>query len=166
METINAKAYFKSNTGYRFISKGKTAFKISIPKPDGSYTYRTVGFVRLGEEKALKKAIIERNKKGKEIWGKFWHQVVSDWTLLARLPRNLEPRHYLASDKESQAGEYRANWVMRKGDEVVKVARRYSCDEHGKLTAYLLAKKALMHAHKNNLELLAFMGRNSLIGLK
>ncbi|WP_240207704.1 Fe3+-citrate ABC transporter substrate-binding protein [Vibrio sp. CyArs1] len=166
METDKAPAYFKSNTGFRFISKGKNAFKLSIPKPEGRYIYRSIGYVRIGEEIALKKAIKERNRLGKQSWGKFWHSVVSDWTLLARLPKNLEPTLCKASDRKNETLEYRANWIERRDGELFKVSRRYSCTKHGKLGAYTLAKKAILHANKEKLALLQLMGRGPIVKMK
>ncbi|MCG9576061.1 hypothetical protein L1D14_07390 [Vibrio tubiashii] len=166
-ETTRAPAYFKSNTEYRFISKGTTAFKISIPKPEGGYRYKSIGFKRIGEQEALRKAIIERNKLGKEEWKKFWHKVVSDWTLLARLPRSLEPLVRSASDRKSPTLEYVANWIERdKHGNPIKKSRRYSIEKHGKLAAYTKAKSALLKAHTSNMQLLIFMGRSPVIKFK
>lgn len=166
METQNAPAYFKSNTGYRFITLSESAVKICIPKPNGGYFYKTIGHKKIGEEQALKKAIKERNKHGKRIWSKHWHRVVSNWTLLARLPRNLDPRFQYRTDRNSSQGEYRANWIEWVNNKPIKKFRRYSCDEHGKLGAFMLAKKQLEDAHKDKYELLKFMGRAPIVKLK
>ena len=56
-----SKSNLITNTGHRFISKGKTAFKIHIHTPDDTVLHRSVGFVRIGEKKGLKKAIKLRN---------------------------------------------------------------------------------------------------------
>ncbi|EMY6611263.1 hypothetical protein [Vibrio harveyi] len=166
METNHAPAYFKSNTGFRFISKGKTAFKISMPRPEGGYRYKSIGFKRIGEQKAIRKAITERNKLGKAEWGKFWHKVVSDWTLLARLPRSLEPLERIASDRKSLTLEFVANWTERdRYGHPLKKSRRYSCEKHGKLAAYTMAKKALIDANQSNMDLLVFMGRSPVVKL-
>ncbi len=82
------------------------------------------------------------------------------------MPRHLEPKLCIRSDKPSLPYEYQASWNEYHNGEVVKVARRYSCEKHGKLGAYSLAKAALQEAHKEHLELLQFMGRASLIQLK
>ncbi|WP_146107126.1 hypothetical protein [Vibrio diabolicus] len=68
-ECRNAYAYFVSNTGYRFITKKKTCYAVSVPKPEGGYIRRSVGFVRIGEKKGLRKATKIRNQIGKELWG-------------------------------------------------------------------------------------------------
>lgn len=143
----------------RFISQSKTAFKISLPTPEGSRRYRSIGFKKIGMTNAVKMAIKERDRIGQEEWGKLWSRILNDQTLLSRLPRNLEPTLRIASDKDSLPYEYVASWIERKGDTVTKVARRYSCDKHGKLAAYTKAKQALLTAHKEDLPLLIFMGR-------
>ncbi|OCP68460.1 hypothetical protein AKH08_16755 [Vibrio parahaemolyticus] len=167
METQNAPAYFKSNTGYRFISKNSRAYQIKIPRPEGGYLYRNLGYLKVGEEQGLRNAIRERNKLGKELWKGFWHRVVSNWLLLARLPRDLEPKLYNAPDTTEESTEYRARWTTYEvNGEKEEHCRRYSCAKHGKLGAYSLAKTALQEAHKPNLSLLAFMGRTPIVKLK
>ncbi len=48
-----SKSNLTTNTGHRFISKGKTAYKIHIhTPPEDKILHRSVGgFIRLGEEK-------------------------------------------------------------------------------------------------------------------
>lgn len=70
-----SKSNLITNTGHRFISKGKTAFKIHIHTPEDTVLHRSVGFVRIGEEKGLKKAIKLRNELGQQMWGKFWRRL-------------------------------------------------------------------------------------------
>lgn len=167
MKTNKAPKHLQSNTGYRFISEGKTAYKIAIPKPLGGTQHKSVGFKKLGKKEALQKALVERNRLGKELWRGFWHRVVSDWTLLMRLPRSLEPHERKASDKKSLTIEFVANWNSRNADgEVIKNSRRYSTSEHGRLGAYSKAKQALLTAHEANMPLLVFMERAPKIKLK
>ena len=53
-ECRNAYAYFVSNTGYRFITKKKTCYAVSVPKPEGGYIRRSVGFaLNLSQASAL-----------------------------------------------------------------------------------------------------------------
>ncbi|EPI0765643.1 hypothetical protein ACSYOM_004447 [Vibrio alginolyticus] len=85
-------------------------------------------------------AVKERDRIGKEEWGKFWPRVLSDQDLLSRLPRN-------------------PNWMKYKDGKRVKAGCRYSCREHGKLGAYTKAKQALLNAYHSDLALLSFMGR-------
>jgi hypothetical protein len=153
-------------TKIRFISVGKTAIKVSLPTPDGGYHYRSIGFKKIGKSEAVKLAVQERNRIGKQLWEKHWHRVVSDHTLLSRLPRNLEPVMRIATDRNSSHSEYTANWMVRVDGEVKKVARRYSCEKHGKLGAYTKAKQALLKAYAKDIHLLAFMGRASVVTLK
>ncbi|AUW02765.1 Fe3+-citrate ABC transporter substrate-binding protein [Vibrio campbellii] len=167
-----SKSNLITNTGHRFISKGKTAFKIHIHTPDDTVLHRSVGFVRIGEKKGLKKAIKLRNELGREMWGKFWRRLLKDPYLMTRLPHSVEPKivHkpnptledpdnrdtcYIAKWREfNDAGEYKYKTVVR------------SINKYGKLAAYMQTKKALLDAHKDNLEILTFMGRLNSIDLK
>lgn len=165
-ELLDAPDSFKTNTGYRFISKSNVAFKITIPRPLGGYVYRTVGLLKLGEEEAFNKAIKERDQLGQKTWGKFWNKILSDYTYLSHLPRNLEPMYFLDPKDTSKLGEYRANWITFVDGKRGKVARRYKVSAHGKLGAYMLAKKELQEAYKDKLDLLKFMGRNSVLTMQ
>lgn len=62
------KSNLETNTGHRFISKAKTAYKIHIHTPDDKVLHRSVGYIRIGERKGLKKAIKLRNELGREMW--------------------------------------------------------------------------------------------------
>jgi len=95
-----------TNTGHRFISKGKTAFKIHIHTPD-----------------------------------------VAD-------PNNRDTCYIAKWRVMNDKGEYKYKTVVR------------SISKYGKLAAYSQTKKALLEAHKENLEILTFMGRLNSIGLK
>lgn len=166
METANASAYFRSNTGYRFISEGVESIKIQIPKPAGGFYYKSIGHKKMGLDKALKVAISERNKQGKKLWKGFWEDVLTDWTLLARLPRSLEPVFGVRSNKKKLGYEYRVSWNEYRDGKLIKVFRRFSCEVHGKLGAYSLAKQSLQTAFRDKLDLLNFMGRGSIVSLK
>lgn len=158
-----ARSNFKTNTGYRFITKGKTAFKISIHKPDDTYLYKSVGFVRLGEEKALRKAVKLRNEIGKAHWGKFWPRILNEPNLITRLPHTLEPTYITVTDGGKILDVCQAMWTNKNGE---RCCRRYSLNKYGKLAAYMKAKRAMLEAHKDVLELLKFMDRVSTIELK
>lgn len=86
------KSNLETNTGHRFISKAKTAFKIHIHTPSDTVLHRSVGYIRIGEEKGLKKAIKLRNELGSEMWGKFWRRLLKDPYLMTRLPHSIEPK--------------------------------------------------------------------------
>lgn len=161
---------YQTKTGERFISKGKTAFKIRIHKPDDTLLHRSVGFVRLGEEKALKKAIKLRNELGKQLWGKFWPSILNEPNLITRLPHTLEPVLLTTNCGNAENGEYQykidvyqAAWSDKNGQ---RHCRKYSVNKYGKLAAYMKAKRAMLDAHKDVLELLKFMDRVSTIELK
>lgn len=162
-----ARSNFKTNTGHRFISKGKTAFKISIHKPDDTYLYKSVGFVRLGEEKALRKAVKLRNEIGKAHWGKFWPRILNEHNLITRLPHTLEPELLVVNcglkGSPYIMEVYQAMWSDKDGK---RHCRKYSLNKYGKLAAYMKAKRAMLEAHKDVLELLKFMDRVSTIELK
>ncbi|EGR0099777.1 TPA: Fe3+-citrate ABC transporter substrate-binding protein [Vibrio vulnificus] len=170
--TVMTKSNLITNTGHRFISKGKTAFKIHIHTPDDKVLHRSIGFVKLGEKKALQKAIKMRNELGREMWGKFWRRLTKDPYLMTRLPHSLEPKivhkpNPTLADPNNRDTCYIAKWrvINDKGEYKYKTVVR-SISKYGKLAAYSQTKKALLEAHKENLEILTFMGRLNSIGLK
>lgn len=166
------KSNLETNTGHRFISKAKTAFKIHIHTPDDKVIHRSVGYIRIGEKKGLKKAIKLRNEMGSEMWGKFWRRLLKDPYLMTRLPHSLEPKIIFKPrpTKDNPDGKdecYIAAW--RNYDENGKLIYRSvvcSIKKHGRLAAYSKTKKALLAANKENLEILEFMGRLNSIDLK
>lgn len=162
------KSNLTTNTGHRFISKGKTAFKIHIHTPDDKILHRSVGFIRLGEEKALKKAIEIRNNLGKDMWGKHWTRLLKDPFLMTRLPHDLEPKIvYKSRDPALSEGYYIAKWREYLGNGEFKYRSKVcSIDKHGKLAAYSIAKRALLEAHKDVIDILMFMGRLNSVDLK
>ena len=108
------KSNLTTNTGYRFISKGKTAFKIHIHTPDDKVLHRSVGFVRIGEEKALKKALNLRNELGCEMWGKFWNRILKDPYLMTRLPHDLEPKIILKAHASKENPNHKEQYYIAK----------------------------------------------------
>lgn len=169
---VMSKSNLETNTGHRFISKAKTAYKIHIHTPDDKVLHRSVGFVRLGEKKGLKKAILLRNELGSAMWGKFWRRILKDPYLMTRLPHSLEPKiihkpRPTLDNPTARDACYIAAW--REYDEQGKCHFRSvvcSINKHGKLAAYTKTKKALLAAHKDCLDILVFMGRLNSIDLK
>lgn len=162
-ETRTARSYFRSNTGYRFISKSEKqrSFKISVPKPEGGHQYASVGYAKLGERRAMRKAINKRNKIGKRLWGKYWNRVRTDFTLLARLPRSLEPRvwtnetglqyycfDHMSNEYDDEKGRYK------------KRHRKVSISRLGRLAAYIEVKRLMHDEYESLMPLLKFMNRN------
>lgn len=164
-ETISAYSYFKSNTGYRFITKSEnnTCFKVSVPKPEGGYQYASLGYLKLGERRAMRVAINKRNKIGKHLWGKYWEKVRTDFTLLARLPRSLEPRIWTG---ETGLKYYRFSYVSDVFDKESgkfvrkKICRKVSISRLGRLAAYAKAKRMILDVYEPDIALLKFMNRN------
>lgn len=159
-------------TAYRFISKSKTAFKIHIHTPEDTILSRSIGYIKMGEEEGLKKAIKVRNELGKELWGKHWSRILNDPTVMLRLPHSLEPKivHKPSPTKDNPDNRdtcYIAKWreVDENGNYKYKTVVR-SINKYGKLAAYSQTKRALLDAHKENLEILTYMGRLSSIDLK
>ncbi len=152
-----------SNTGHRFISKGKTCFKIHIHTPDDKTLHRSVGFVRIGEKKGLRKAIKLRNELGREMWGKHWNRVLNDPDLIIRLPHTLEPTYLTVTDQGKTLDVCQAMWSDSESN---RHCRRYSLNKYGKLGAYIKAKKALLDAHRDVIDILLFMNRINTIDLK
>lgn len=157
METQNLTANYQTSTGYRFISEGETAFKIHLHLPDDSVFHRSVGFIKLGKKKALRKALKIRNEQGKKAWRKFWPRVLNEHDLIICLPHSLEP------NISSCGGYYVAMWS---DNNRVRKYRKRSIKKHGKLSAYTQCKKILLEAHRDQIELLLFMGRLNTIDLK
>ncbi|MEH0688369.1 Fe3+-citrate ABC transporter substrate-binding protein [Vibrio cholerae] len=161
-----------TNTGHRFISKAKTAYKIHIHTPDDKVLHRSVGYVRIGEKKGLQKAIRLRNELGSEMWGKFWRRILKDPYLITRLPHSLEPKiiykpRPTKHDPEARDECYIAAW--RNYDDNGRLIYKSvvcSIKKHGRLGAYTKTKKALLEANKDNLEILEFMGRLTSIAFK
>ena len=166
------KSNLTTNTGHRFISKAKTAYKIHIHTPEDKVLHRSVGFLKIGEQNGLQKAIELRNDLGNEMWGKFWRRLLKDPYLMTRLPHSLEPKIIFKPrpTKENPDAKdecYIAAW--RNYDANGKLIYKSvvcSINKHGRLGAYTRTKKALLEANKNNLEILEFMGRLTSIDLK
>jgi hypothetical protein len=166
------KSNLQTNTGHRFISKAKTAYKIHIHTPDDKVLHRSVGYVRIGEKKGLKKAIKLRNELGRKMWGKFWRLLLKDPYLMTRLPHSLEPKIIYKPRPTKENPNYRdacyiAAW--RHYDAQGHCHFRSvvcSIHKHGKLAAYTKTKKALLEAHKDYLDILIYMGRLNSIDLK
>lgn len=146
----------------RFISKGKTAFKIHVPKPEGGVVHRSVGFIRKGKNKAKREAIKLRNDLGRQLWKKFWPRVLRDKSLLLRVKHlTTQPMFVSIPRKRNKYGHvinyhdvYRVNWMDENG--VKRYAIR-SIRRHGKTAAYLITKRILFDGIHRYLDLLLFM---------
>ncbi len=166
------KSNLDTNTGHRFISRAKTAYKIHIHTPDDKVLHRSVGFIRIGEKNGLKKAILLRNQLGSEMWGKHWRLLLKDPYLMTRLPHTLEPKIIYKPRPTKENPDYRdacyiAAWRTYDSEGKCKFHSVVcSIQKHGKLAAYTKTKKALLTAHKKHLDLLIFMGRLNSIALK
>lgn len=156
---------FISNTGYRYISKSSSVFKIRIQTLEGKVIHRSIGFVRIGEKKALEKAVKLRDELGVAIWGQFWFRLLSEPYIMTRLPQSIEPKiiHKPKPTKEDPNNRYScyiAKWreYNLMGEYQYRTMVR-SINKHGKLTAYISTKKALLDAYQDKLDLLSFKGR-------
>ncbi|HHX8304449.1 TPA: Fe3+-citrate ABC transporter substrate-binding protein [Vibrio diabolicus] len=162
-ECRNAYAYFVSNTGYRFITKKKTCYAVSVPKPEGGYIRRSVGFVRIGEKKGLRKATKIRNQIGKELWGRCWDRVRKQFNLLARLPKSLDPRLTTIDGKQYYVARYtKYDESNQKHEHSIKV----SVNANGKLAAWTIAKRKLLNAHSDVMDVLLHIENVSSVQLK
>lgn len=158
------KSLFETNTGHRFISKSEKAYRIHIHMPNDTILHRSVGSVKIGEKKALEKAIARRNELGEKHWGKFWKRVLRDETLLIRLPHTFEP--ILGTEGAGGKDEhgnyrrlievYRITWADKNG---VRKCRKRSTAKHGRLGAYTQLKNILLKEHADVMDILRFMGR-------
>ncbi|MDA0152172.1 Fe3+-citrate ABC transporter substrate-binding protein [Vibrio sp. Makdt] len=146
----------------KFISKSKTAFKISIMSPSGEMIYRTIGFIRIGEEQAQREAIKTRNELGSEAWGEFWPQILNDPKILIRLPSTTEPTLREEHDRYgNKTLLYRAMWSEwdEEGNRKRKCLKR-SVNAHGYDGAYEICRSALMKAYQVYIPLIEFMKSN------
>ncbi|MDF9399171.1 Fe3+-citrate ABC transporter substrate-binding protein [Vibrio sp. 1180_3] len=165
------KSNYETNTGHRFISETNTAYKIHIHCPDDSVLHMSVGYLKCGKSKGLRKAVALRNRHGFDMWGKYWKIVLRQPEVFTRLPHSLEPKviHKPRPTKlepDRTKPYYIAKWVVY--GEGTKKTRSVlaSIDRYGKLAAYSKAKKALMNANKHNLGILSYMGRVGILDLK
>ena len=144
---------------YRFISKGKTAFKISLPTPEGKRINRSIGFVRKGESKAIKEAIKLRNELGRDHWKKFWPRVLRDEKLLHRISKmNVQPRlttiKYNVNGNEFKKEVYCVQWMDENG---VQCYASRATKKHGRAAAYLIAKRIMYDGMERYLDILLYM---------
>lgn len=166
---IMKKSNLTTNTGHRFISKSDSAFKIHIHLPDDTILHRSVGYLKIGEEKGLRKALKLRNKLGVEHWTrKFWNMILDDPYLFTRLPHSLEPKvvykpNPTKSNPNNRDECYIAKWRQfnGSGESHYKTVVR-SVNKYGKLAAYTQTKKALTDAHSDLIPLISYMERQSI----
>ncbi|ARR10301.1 Fe3+-citrate ABC transporter substrate-binding protein [Vibrio parahaemolyticus] len=163
------KSNFETNTGLRFISKAETAFKIHIHTPEDKILHRSVGYIRIGEKKGLKKAIRLRNEIGIKLWGKkLWKRVLNEPELFTRLPHSLEPKLIeknapIKSDPRRKKLHYLAKWYVYGDDGSLSTKTTVvSVEKYGKLGAYNKAKRKLTEVYKNEIEILSYMDRFSI----
>ncbi|HCG6701213.1 TPA: Fe3+-citrate ABC transporter substrate-binding protein [Vibrio alginolyticus] len=163
------KCNYETNTGERFISlrsDGK-AYKIHVHMPDDTVKHASVGCVKLGQKKGLKKAIQVRNKIGKEAWGKHWTRVLKDEALITGLPHNLEPR--LVQRIESNGRKlnvYEFQYYERVDGKRKKRLFRRSVDKYGKMGAYAQVKRKIQEVYAEQIALMRDMSRVNLISLQ
>ncbi|MEZ8238629.1 MULTISPECIES: Fe3+-citrate ABC transporter substrate-binding protein [Vibrio] len=159
--------------GHRFISKGRTAYKIHVPDSSITVQHLSVGFIKLGEKEALKIAIKKRNQLGKKFWGKHWKRILEDELLLGRLPRSLEPTLVYKptptlSDPDKKELCYLTKWRVlntNSGKYQYKTVVR-SIGKYGKLSAYIQTKSALLEAYSDILPIIEHIGRYSFAKFK
>ena len=155
---------FETNTGHRFVSKARTAYKIHIHTPDDTVLHRSVGYIKIGEKRGLRKAIKLRNELGYAMWGKFWKVIIKDPALITRLPHSLEPKIVFKpnpnlSDPNHRDECYLAKWMEWDGNKRTLKTVVRSVRKHGRLAAYTQTKRALLEGNKKHIDILQFMGR-------
>ncbi|WP_417228614.1 hypothetical protein, partial [Amphritea sp.] len=121
------------------------------------------------EEAGLKKAIALRDTLGRELWGKHWRRVLNEPELFTRLPHSLEPALVhkptpTGADPYKRTSYYLAKWMEYdvNGERVLK-SKLASIEKLGKLAAYNQAKRILMQAYKDDIEILSYMGRFNIV---
>ncbi|MDE5179163.1 Fe3+-citrate ABC transporter substrate-binding protein [Vibrio fluvialis] len=166
------KSNLVTNTGHRFVTRTSLAYTIHIHTPDDSWLFRSVGLVKAGEKQALRQAIRLRNELGLSLWGKHWKRVLHEPELFTRLPRSLEPKivHKLRPSQSDANRVYRyyiARWSEFDvgGHQTIRSALA-NIDKMGERAAYNKAKRELLEAHKDSIDIMLFMGRLNLDDLR
>lgn len=153
----------------RFISETKRAVKIHVHMPDDTIVHKSFGALR-DREKALKRAIKERDRIGKKAWGQFWERVLYEEGFFERIPHSMEPA-YIEKPATLKSGEiarrpcYLAKWVnwekTTPRGKTYYSSKVFSIEKYGKLAAYSMAKKALQEGYKNYIPIVNHMERYS-----
>lgn len=143
----------------QYISKSKTAYKISVPTPSGETVHRTLGFIKKGEHIALAEAEELRDEIGEDLWGEFWLDILADPKLLLRLPTHCEP---LLCEETDEKGNkrliYRAMWSeWSNQNKRTRKCRKRSVDLYGFDGAYDLCKQVLIEAYEQYVPIMEFM---------
>lgn len=153
------------NTGHRFISKGRTCYKIHIHMPDDTIKHKSLGYLKIGAKAGLKEAIKLRDEIGIEAWTeKLWRRILAEPYIFIRLPHSLEPAiihkpRPLKHDPDFVETYYVAKWWTYGAKGRVYHSVLGNIRLMGKLAAYNKTKRALTEAYADDIEILSKMNR-------
>lgn len=151
------------NLNCKFISHEEHRVRVHIHLPDDSLYERSFTTSK-GRDKAMRKALKERDKIGKKAWGKFWDRVLSEPGFFERMPHSLEPKQ-IDKVKVYKSGSkvvfpyYAAIWADHSGKGCGKKTKLFSIKKMGALGAYNAAKRHLQEVHADYIPVIKHMER-------
>ncbi|HHK8526254.1 hypothetical protein [Vibrio parahaemolyticus] len=151
------------NLNCKFISHEEHRVRVHIHLPDDSLYERSFTTSK-GRDKAMRKALKERDNIGKKAWGKFWDRVISEPGFFERMPHSLEPKQ-IDKVKVYRNGSkvvfpyYAAIWADHSGKGCGKKTKLFSIKKMGALGAYNAAKRHLQEVHADYIPVIKHMER-------
>lgn len=151
------------NLNCKFISHEEHRVRVHIHLPDDSLYERSFTTSK-GRDKAMRKALKERDNIGKKAWGKFWDRVLSEPGFFERMPHSLEPKQ-INKVKVNKNGSkvvfpyYAAIWADHSGKGCGKKTKLFSIKKMGALGAYNAAKRHLQEVHADYIPVIKHMER-------
>ncbi|MDF5103798.1 hypothetical protein P3603_22765 [Vibrio parahaemolyticus] len=151
------------NLNCKFISHEEHRVRVHIHLPDDSVYERSFTTSK-GRDKAMRKALKERDSIGKKAWGKFWPRVLSEPGFFERMPHSLEPKQ-IDKVKVYKNGNkvvfpyYAAIWADHSSKGCGKKTRLFSIKKMGALGAYNAAKRHLQEVHADYIPVIKHMER-------
>lgn len=151
------------NLNCKFISHEEHRVRVHIHLPDDSIYERSFTTSK-GRDKAMRKALKERDNIGKKAWGKFWDRVLSEPGFFERMPHSLEPKQ-INKVKLNKNGSkvvfpyYAAIWADHSGKGCGKKTKLFSIKKMGALGAYNAAKRHLQEVHADYIPVIKHMER-------
>ncbi|WP_407552643.1 hypothetical protein [Vibrio parahaemolyticus] len=101
--------------------------------------------------------------KSAKLWGRFWDRVRKQFNLLARLPKSLDPRLTTINGKQYYVARYtKYDASNQKHEHSIKV----SVNAYGKLAAWTIAKRKLLDAYSDVIDVLMHIEKVSTVKLK
>lgn len=142
----------------KYLSFGEKCVKVHVMKPSGEMFSASVGFVKIGKDAAVAKAIKIRDGAGMRLWGEYWRVLLANENYLISLPSEDEP--YLYSKPSPSGGEllyYQLNWsdLNRK-----RHCMKRSVEKHGFDGAYEQCRTRLKTEYAAYAGIILYMKRH------